>query len=87
MKTYNLTPLAEEWFVAQFDALVNNNAEQLNPLEFDVREFERFVVRYVYDYQLTHQWYSCGEIARMTAKICHYEERQIRRIIRGATKK
>lgn len=56
MKQYNLTPLAEEWFTAQFDALVENKQDNARHVEFDVRAFTRFVIHYINDYHARHNW-------------------------------
>lgn len=83
MKQYNLTPLAEEWFTAQFDALVENKQDNARHVEFDVRAFTRFVIHYINDYHARHNW---SQEVQKTPSIVHYQERQIYRIL-GKTSK
>lgn len=84
MKHYNLTPLAQEWFVAQFDALVDNKQDNARHVEFDVRAFTRFVIHYINDYHARHNW---SQEVQKTASIVHYQERQIYRILGKTSKK
>lgn len=84
MNKFNLTPLAEEWFVAQFDALVNDCPQNARLTEFDVRQFTRFVIRYINDYHARRGW---SHEAQKTATIVHYQERQIYRLLQKSPKK
>lgn len=77
MKNYNLTQQAKEWFVAMFEQLAENDEKMTAKIEFDLKEFVRFVIHYIYDYQAKRQW---SHISQITAKITGYEERQMRRL-------
>lgn len=79
MNQFDLTSLAEEWFVSQFDAKVNGKVKNVALIEFDLRKFVLFVIRYINDYHAKHRW---KHEAQRTANIVHYQERQIYRILR-----
>ena len=74
---FDLTQLAQQWFSELFDAFVDNQPESLDYIIFDIRVFTRFVIRYVYDYQLKHQW---ANITIHTSHIVRYDDRSIRKI-------
>lgn len=73
---YDLTPLAEDWFVEQFEQFVQGNEKRITHFKFDVRAFLRFVLRFVLDYQLKRQW---GTVTIITAKMLNYDDRSIRK--------
>ena len=43
----NLNPLAEEWFVNQFDGFINGDEKRIKHITFDVKEFTAFVINHV----------------------------------------
>lgn len=72
----DLTPIAKEWFIEQFEQFVQGNEKKVTHFNFDLRDFLRFVIRYVLDYQLMRQW---GNITITTARMLGYEDRSIRK--------
>ena len=73
---FDLTPIAEDWFVNQFDGFVQGEEKRITHFEFDVRAFLRFVIRFVLDYQFKRQW---GTVTIITSKMLHYDDRSIRK--------
>lgn len=77
-KEIDLTPLAQKLFVRIFQRMVSHAPQgKLPKFKFYVRDFARFIIQYLYDYQVMHQM---DRIAPHTAEIFGYEERQIRRM-------
>ena len=74
--TLNLTPLAEEWFVEQFEQFVQGDEKRIKHITFDVKEFTAFVINHVYQYQYDRQW---GTVTINTARIVKYDDRSIRK--------
>ena len=76
IQDFDLTPLAEQWFVLHFNQFVNDDEERRDHIYFDVKAFTRFVISHIYEYQYSRQW---GAVTIHTAKIVHYDDRSIRK--------
>lgn len=76
IQDFDLTPIAEDWFVEQFEQYVQGKEERVSHFKFDIRSFLRFVIRFVLDYQIMRQW---GNITITTARMCGYDDRSIRK--------
>ena len=78
----DLTPLAKEWFVSQFVQFICDDATKVDRFVFDTRDFGRYVVNYVYDYQLVRGW---AHVAHKTALMLNYEQRSVNKIRKKRT--
>ena len=83
MKRLNLTPLAKEWFKEQFALFIGEDSDKRDFFDFDVRDFCRFVILYVYDYQNERAWH---HVAHNTALMLRYEQRSVNKILKKRTK-
>lgn len=83
MKNLDLTPLAKEWFVAQFNAFVDDDVEKVDHFHFDARDFVLFVVTFVYDFLHDRHF---RHATRDTGYALHYEPRSVNKIIKNRAK-
>ena len=79
MKRLELTPLAKQWFVEQFAQFIGENPERRDDFYFDVRDFCKSLILYVYDYQDDREW---QHVAHKTAFMLNYEQRSVNKIIK-----
>ena len=83
MKSLDLTPLAKQWFVENFVTFVNEDVTKVDHFTFDVRDFARFVVSFVYDYLHDRHF---RHAARDTGYALNYEPRSVNKIIKNRHK-
>ena len=77
MNKYDITERVEMQFVEIVEEVVDDKVENLILMEFNLNEFIRFVVCYVF---LLCKRYFKKCVAERAATLLHREERQIRRI-------
>ena len=55
VRPLDLTPLAKQWVVDQFNAFVEDDAERVENFTFDVRELGDYFAEYVHLFLMQHE--------------------------------
>ena len=76
IQDFDLNPIAEDWFVEQFEQFVQGDEKRVAHFRFDVKAYTAFVITHVYEYQYNRQW---GTVTSNTANIVNYDARSIRK--------
>ena len=69
IRPFDLTPLAKQWVVEQFQLFVEDQPERVEKFTFDVRELGDYFADYVHTYLLRHE---VPAAADKTATIMRY---------------